>query len=263
MNHFKNAVVIITGGASGIGYALAQQLDKLGARIVVVDRIEKPRDFLYDYHKADMTNENEVEQLFLSVDKLYGRIDYVFNNAGIFMAGEIRDTPLENWHKVIDNNIWAVSNGAQHAYQYMLKQGSGHIINVSSAAGLFPVPIMGIYGASKFAILGMTHELRNEAKQFGIKVSAVCPTIVNTPLYDTAIYNNFDKEKALKQRERVQSVEVAARRIVKGVAKNKATVHTASSTKFARGMYVFAPGIYNYFAQRALKAYRSSLRLKQ
>ena len=67
MNHFKNAVVIITGGASGIGASIAQQLDELGARIVVADRVQKPRDLSYDYYRVDMTNENEVEQLFASV----------------------------------------------------------------------------------------------------------------------------------------------------------------------------------------------------
>ena len=263
MNHYKNAVIIVTGGASGIGECLVEQLSALGGNIIVVGRSAQPKNFPYVYFQADMTDEEAVKQLFNFVDDKYGRIDYVFNNAGIFMAGEIRDTPLENWRKVINNNIWAVSNGAHFAYQYMLKQGSGHIINVSSAAGLFPVPIMGIYGASKYAILGMTHALRNEAKYFGINVSAVCPTIVNTPLYDTAIYNKLNKGKVLANRKKVQSPDVAARRIIKGVAKNKATIHTAFSTKLGRWTYVFMPGIYNYLAQRAIAKYRSSLRLEK
>ena len=263
MNRFKDAVVIITGGASGIGASLASQLNAVGARIIVADRSVAPENVSYQYYQVDMTDEKAVEGLFNFVDEKYGRIDYIFNNAGIFMAGEIRDTPLENCHKVIENNIWAVSNGAHYAYQYMLKQGSGHIINVSSAAGLFPVPIMGIYGASKFAILGMTHALRNEAKHFGINVSAVCPTIVNTPLYDTAIYNKLNKAKALEKREKVQSPEVAAKRIIKGVMKNKATIHTAFSTRMGRWVYATLPAVYNYFAQRAISAYRTSLRTEK
>ncbi len=269
---FNNKVIVITGGASGIGKSIAMQLAALGGKIIIVDRNVKAGTklvknlFLKDqdavYRNVDMTDVAEVEELFKYITADYGQIDYMFNCAGIFMAGEIRDTPLVNWETTINNNIWAVNNGTHFAYQEMLKQGNGHIINIASAAGLFPVPIMGIYGASKFAIVGITHELRNEAKDFNIKVSAVCPTVVNTPLYDTAIYNKLNKPKALKGRKALQTPELAAKRIIKGVVRNKATIHTAFSTKLGSFAYKVVPFAYNIFARKAIRTYRQSLRLK-
>jgi len=142
----------------------------------------------------------------------------------------------------------------------MIKQGYGHIVNVASAAGLIPVPAMGIYGATKYAIVGLTHELRNEAKALGIKVSAVCPTIINTPLYDTAIYNKLDSAKALKGRKTLQSPEKAAAKIIRGIKRNKATINTSVMNHFIWIVYRVAPWAYNIGARRALKVYRAKLR---
>ena len=273
MNIYDQSIVMITGGASGIGESVVKQLSLLGAKIIIVDRDSKagnklveylkPKNEYVEYKNVDMTSVSEVEKLFDDIVKKYSKVDFVFNSAGIFMAGEIRDTPIENWQKVIENNIWAVYNGSHFAYQTMLKQGNGHIINFSSSAGLFPVPVMGIYGSSKFAIVGMSHALRNEAKSLGIKVSVICPTIVNTPLYDTAIYNNFNKAKALKARSKFQTPDVAAKKLLKGVSKNKATIHTAVSTKMAWIVYKIIPSLYNYFAQRAVIKYRHTLRINK
>lgn len=267
---FEGATVLITGGASGIGRSLAFELAELKARIIVVDRnndagralVEemKQRGFEVEFNHVEMTATHEVEQLFKEVVQKYKAIDYVFNCAGIFMAGEIRDTPIENWKKVIDNNIWAVYNATHFSYQAMLPFRKGHIINLASAAGLFPVPIMGIYGSSKFAIVGLSHELRSEAKSFGIKVSVVCPTVVNTPLYDTAIYNKVNKEKALKARDTLQTPDAAARKIIKGVVKNRATIQTAFSTKLGWWLYRFAPSMYAVSARKVINGYRNSLR---
>jgi short-subunit dehydrogenase len=270
-NYFNGAVVVITGGASGIGESLATQLGQAGARVIIVDRNanngNKQAAFMVQngldgiFKKADMANVNDAKIVFASIVKEYGQIDYVFNGAGIFMAGEIRDTPIENWHVMFENNTSAIMNGSYFAYQIMLRQGSGHIINFASAAGLFPVPAMSIYGASKFAIVGLSHGLRNEAKSLGIKVSVVCPTIVNTPIYDTAIYNKVDKKKALKSRSTVQNKDVAASKILRGVIKNKATIHTAIPTRLAWYVYRFNPEFYNILARRAHAVYRKTLRM--
>lgn len=261
-NIFKDAVVVITGGASGIGQSLSSQLVKAGAKVIVVGRRDKPNAVLGDYMQADMTDASRVEVVLGEIVSKYGRIDYMFNNAGVFMAGEIRDTPIGDWQKVVNNNIWAVYNGTHYAYQLMLKQGSGHIVNVASAAGLFPVPVMSIYGSSKFAIVGLTQALRNEAKSLGIKVTAACPTVVNTPLYDTATYEKVNAPKALMSRATLQTPEVAAKRILSGVAKNKGIVHTAFSTKVGWVTYRIAPWLYNLIAQGVHGMYRKKLRLK-
>ena len=269
-NRFKDAVVIITGGASGIGKALADQLGAQGARIIIADRdaikgakvaealVAKQQDAIYK--QVDLVDIAATKILFDFVAETYGTIDYVFNDAGIFMGGEIRDTPIDRWHEVVRNNIFAVMNGAHFAYQVMLKQGHGSIINLGSAAGLFPVPAMGIYGSTKFAIVGLTLALRNEAKELGIKVSVVCPTIVDTPLYDTALYNKIDVKKLLRARKTLQQPDITAQRIIQGVIKNRATIHTATSTKFAWLMFRIAPWAYNLGSVRIIRAYRQKYR---
>ena len=269
-NIFSGSVVVVTGGASGIGKEIVKQLAPSGAQLVIVGRTKKSgHEFIKelkkdgyeaDFEHVDMTDTKKVEKMFKKIIATYGRIDYMINNAGIFMGGEIRDTELDNWYKVMNNNIFATINGTHFAYQYMIKQGYGHIVNVASAAGLIPVPAMGIYGATKYAIVGLTHELRNEAKALGIKVSAVCPTIINTPLYDTAIYNKLDSNKALKGRKTLQSPEKAAAKIIRGIKRNKVTINTSVMNHFIWIVYRVAPWAYNIGARRALKVYRAKLR---
>lgn len=268
---FEQAVVVITGGASGIGASLSMRLAADGAKVIIVGRSSdngaahllrmKKKGLDATFKVTDMTDTVKVEQLFNDIVFEHGKIDYVFNNAGVFMAGEIRDTPIDKWQATVNNNIWAVYNGTHFAYQHMLKQGSGYIINVASAAGLFPVPIMGIYGSSKFAIVGLTHALRNEAKDFGITVSAVCPTIVDTPLYDTATYNKVNKAKVLKSRHSLQTPDEAAAKIIKGVLKNKQTIHTSVSTQIGWWAYKLVPSIYNIFARKVVRGYRTKIRV--
>jgi len=266
----SDSVVVVTGGASGIGKEIVNQIVPLGAKVIIVGRTRKTgHDFLKDlkhrgYHAdfehVDMLDTKKVEHMFTSIVKKYGKIDYMFNNAGIFMAGEIRDTKLDDWYKVMNNNIFSTVNGTHYAYQQMLKQGNGHIVNIASAAGLFPVPIMGIYGATKFAIVGLTNELRNEAKTLGIQVNAVCPSIINTPLYDTATYNDLNKTKALKTRGALQTPEQAAKKILRGVRRNKATIHTSVATHGIWILYRIAPWAYNIGARRVIALYRKKLR---
>jgi len=267
---FAHSVVVVTGGASGIGKEIVNQMVDKGARVVIVGRTRKTghafvkelkkRGHDVDFEHVDMTKEKDVKSMIDRIVKKYGMIDYFYNNAGIFMGGEIRDTKIENWHEVTQNNIFSTMNGSHYAYQQMIKQGFGHIINVASAAGLFPVPAMGIYGSTKFAIVGLTYALRNEAKAFGVNVSVVCPTIVNTPLYDTAIYNHVDADKALKSRGTLQTPEVAAKKIMRGVKRNRAVIHTSIATHVTWILYRVTPGLYNFGARRILKAYRAKLR---
>lgn len=267
---FSGSVVVVTGGASGIGKEIVKQLVPTGAVLIVVGRNRKTgKQFLkemknngraIDFEHVDMVNKKDVQAMFKRIIKKYGRIDYFFNNAGAFLGGEMRDSKIEDWHSITENNILSTMNGTHFAYQHMIEQETGHIVNVASAAGLFPVPAMGIYGASKYAIVGLTHELRNEAKALNVKVSVVCPTVINTPLYNSAIYARVDAAKALASRRRLQTPEVAAKRIIRGVKRNKATIHTSIATQLGWMLYRIAPGLYNIGARRVLKVYRAKLR---
>jgi short-subunit dehydrogenase len=211
---------------------------------------------------VELLQEKQVEKLYADVLLKHKQIDYVFNIAGSFMAGEIRDTPLKNWHYILEEDTFAVVNGTHYAYQAMLTQGSGHIVNMGSSAGLFPVPTMGIYGASKYAIVGLTHALRIEAKALGIKASVICPIIVNTPLYDAAVYNSMDKKRFLKTRHFVQRPQTAAKRILKGVARNKATIHTSVLGQLGWRLVRYTPPLWDLIARGMIGGFRKTLRTK-
>ena len=262
---FAGSSIVITGGASGIGLSMVRQLKELGANLVVIDRDGATGKRLQremsdvTFIRADMADAKEAEIAVRKSVEALGSIDIMVNDAGIFMGGEMRDTPIENWQIVTDNNTRAVYNGTHFAYQYMLAKKSGHIVNVGSAAGLCPVPGMPIYGASKFAISGLTWALRNEAKSLGIDVSLVCPTVVDTPLYDTAIYNAFDTKK-IKNRSSLQKPEVAALRIIVGMARKRATIHTSFSTRATWWVFKVSPWLYDVMARKVHKVYRSSFR---
>jgi NAD(P)-dependent dehydrogenase (short-subunit alcohol dehydrogenase family) len=116
-----------------------------------------------------------------------GAIDYLFNIAGITIAGEARDLSREIWRKVIDVNLNGVINTTVYAYQQMVRQGHGYIVNMASVQGLVPVPIEAPYVASKYAVVVLSQALRVEGCELGVKVSEVCPGMVETPIFDSPI----------------------------------------------------------------------------
>jgi len=272
---FKDKVIIVAGGASGIGEHLVRQLSAFGKTVIILDRNKKAGNELVKeltnditgeviFESVEMNDTKKVTAVLNKLNKTYGPVDYFFNTAGSFMAGEMRDTPVGNWLKITEMNLPPQINGAAVMYEIMQQNGHGHIINFASAAGLFPVPIMSIYGSTKFAIVGMSLGMRIEAKTVNINVSVACPTVVNTPLYDTATYNNVKKEKALAlfRGAKIQTPEKAASRIIKATASNKAIIHTANSTRLGWALYRFSPSLYVASSRRFIKLYRKSLRDK-
>lgn len=259
-NIFSDKNIIVTGGASGIGEALVTRFVAMGANVVVVGRSNEYKGPAR-YFQADMSSIEESKRVFATIIDEMGSIDYIINSAGIFMGGEIRDTPIEKWHEVIDNNIYAIAHGSYLALEHMLQRKSGHIVNIASTAGIIPVPAMGIYGASKYALVGLSHDMRNEVASLGVKVSVVCPTVVNTPLYDTAIYNKVDKNSVIKSRDNLQTAETAADAILKGIVKNRATIHTSRITQAIWGVYRISPRLYDFFARRIMRKYRVEYRV--
>lgn len=268
---YENKIVVIAGGASGIGKQLALQLNAALAYVIVLDRDEKAGAALskevpsIEWNQVDFTKADIVKRSIRQLIKKHGRIDYFFNCAGVFMGGEIRDTPIEDWNRISISNLSPIWNGTSIVYAAMQKQGFGHIINIASAAGLFPVPAMHIYGAAKAAVISLTLGLRIEAKTLGIKASVVCPTIVKTPLYNTATYPGADRKKvlaALESRTNLQTPEVTARRILQQVARNKAVIQTALSTRLTWAIFRLSSQAYGHLALRFLRLYRRTLRVQ-
>ena len=114
-----------------------------------------------------------------------GRLDFMFNNAGIAVAGESNEIPLAAWQRVIEINVLGVLHGVLAAYPVMLKQRHGHIVNTASLAGLGPAPLLAPYALSKHAVVGLSTSLRIEAASRGVKVSVLCPAAIETPILDS------------------------------------------------------------------------------
>ncbi len=204
-------VAVVTGGASGIGEGTTRRFVEEGARVVVGD-IDDERghalvgqlggeDFV-SYVRVDVTSKDEVDALFRTAKDTYGSVDIAFNNAGISPPDDdsILDTDLEAWDLVQRVNLTSVYLCCQAALPYMLDQGKGSIINTASFVAVMGAAVSQIsYTASKGGVLSMSRELGVEFARKGIRVNALCPGPVNTPLLQE-LYAN-DPEKAGRRLE--------------------------------------------------------------
>lgn len=182
----------VTGGGSGIGKALALALSSRGYTVCVSDvHVEAaqavaaecgPRASALALDVCDAAAVRDGIERFAEAN---GRLDYLFNNAGIGTSGEANDIPLAAWRRIVDINVYGVLNGVLAAYPLMIRQGFGHIVNTASLAGLGPAPLFAPYALTKHAVVGLSTSLRVEAAARGVKVSAFCPAAIETPILDT------------------------------------------------------------------------------
>ena len=190
VQRFQDRVAVITGGAGGIGRATAQRLAAEGARVVVVDLDGEAGKALADelgglFVAADVTSPDDNERIYAQTHDAYGRIDVAFHNAGISPPDDdsILDTGLDAWRRVQEVNLTSVYLCCQAVLPYMLEQGRGSIINTASFVAVMGAATSQIsYTASKGGVLAMSRELGVQYARSGIRVNALCPGPVNTPL---------------------------------------------------------------------------------
>ncbi len=266
---FAGKVVLITGGASGIGRAVGERLASLGARVFLADKNAAGADQTAAAIRArggeanglalDVTDADAYRRVVDELVEREKRIDYFFNNAGIAIGGEIRDLTLDVWRKVIDVNLWGVIHGVTAVYPHMLRQRSGHIVNTASMAGLVPFPGGAVYGVTKFGVVALSTALRAEGHALGVKVSVVCPGFIETPIYQAAIYVNVDREKMIQAIPvKPIPVERCARVIVDGVARDKPIITVGKSAFVAWWFWRLAPSLFLQIAGRSLGDFRRS-----
>lgn len=190
MGKLDGKVGVITGGCSGIGLATARKFVAEGAKVVIgdLDEANGPRiaqELEGVFVKVNVTNKDEVENLFKVANDTYGHIDIAFNNAGISPASDdsILKTGIDAWNLVQDVNLTSVYHCCKAVLPYMLAQGKGSIINTASFVAIMGAATSQIsYTASKGGVLAMTRELGVQFARKGIRVNALCPGPVNTPL---------------------------------------------------------------------------------
>lgn len=192
MGSWDGAVTWVTGGGSGIGRALALAMARRGARVVVTDidgeaaaKVAAECGPSASAQALDVRDPDAVRASIEGVAREHGRLDFVFNNAGIGVGGEVQELTLGHWERIIDVNIRGVIHGVAAAYPLMVKRGAGHIINTASLAGLGPAPLLTPYAMTKHAVVGLSISLRHEAAALGVRVSALCPAAVETPILDS------------------------------------------------------------------------------
>ncbi len=188
-------VALITGGARGMGASEAQLFIDEGARVVITDILDEDGKktaerlspdgsrCLFLHH--DVTNEADWDAVLKETLAAFGQIDILVNNAGIFERGTVLDTTLTMFEKTMDINVTGVFLGMKTVAPHMVQRKSGSIVNISSVAGLSGTPGFLAYGASKWAVRGMTKGVAKELAPFGVRVNSIHPGIIDTPMLQT------------------------------------------------------------------------------
>lgn len=173
-------VVLVTGASSGIGQATARLLTREGFRVFGTSR--KPSADDVEMVALDVTSDESAKACVENVLKRGGRLDALVNNAGYELAGAIEETTIEEARAQFETNFFGTLRMVRTVLPLIRQRRSGHIVNIGSLAGVVPVPFLGLYSATKFALEGYTEVLRHEVKPFGIRVALVEPSFMRTGL---------------------------------------------------------------------------------
>jgi len=257
---FKDKTAIVTGGASGIGRALAIEMSLYGTNVVIADlQFDAADDVLKTIHALggrgsaeyiDVRRPDDMEDLVRKTAARHGAVDFMFNNAGIGIGGRVSRYQPEHWKQIVDVNLMGVIHGIQAVYPLMREQGHGHIVNTSSVAGLLPVPMAVSYAMTKHAVVGLSTSLRPEAAAFGVRISVLCPGVVRTPILKNggrfgAMTSPVPREVQLRTWERMWPMEphAFARKALREIAANKPVIVIPSWWKWLYRLNALFPGI--------------------
>jgi NAD(P)-dependent dehydrogenase (short-subunit alcohol dehydrogenase family) len=198
--------VLITGAGSGLGLALALRYARSGARVacvdLIADRVEAARASLPGQGHiallADVGSDDSMQALFDQVQKEWGGVDVLINNAGIASGGPMTETTMEEWRKLLEVDLLSVVRGCRLFLPGMLKAGKGQILSTASFAGLAGAPGIMTYGVAKAGVVALSEQLRAEVFDKGIRVGVICPSFFRTNLIDTAVGSDRTRKMALR-----------------------------------------------------------------
>ena len=223
---FKDKVVIITGGCSGIGRAAALQFAAAGAKLFLADLSEKAGDETVDaieklgakatFARIDVTDVEDIERMVADCILAFGTVDILVNSAGILgPRARTEKYPAVDFQKVMDVNVVGLWNCMKATLPHLLAKRSGCVVNVASVAGLLGFGGHVAYAASKHAVMGITKSAAVEYAKYGIRINAVCPAFTQTPMMDTELMNDDSNyfevlQQSIPMKRFAQPDEIAA-----------------------------------------------------
>jgi short-subunit dehydrogenase len=237
---FAGKVAVVTGAGSGIGRALALNLAQRGAKLALSDvdvagleetvRQVEAVGGEVESQFLDVTQRETVLEYADTVHKRFGKINQIYNNAGIAYHGDVEESSFKDIERIVDVDFWGVVNGTKAFIPYLLQSGDGHIVNISSLFGLLAMPSQAAYNAAKFAVRGFSEALRIELliAKAPVKMTVVHPGGIKTAIARNAtVAENYDQQSVAKffdAKLAKTTPDQAAKTILKGVEKGKGRV---------------------------------------
>jgi len=259
---YREKVAVVTGAASGIGAALCRELADRGAQVVVIDRVaEGAAEQVASINSAgrkatavtvDVRDGGALEQAIQGIATQHGRLDLMFNNAGLGCWGDAREFSADAWREIMDVNYWGCVHGSLAAYRWMAEHGGGCIVNTASLAGLIPVPGAVPYSAAKHAVVGFSLALRAEAEALGVQVNVACPGPVASQFHASMLRPGDASPGRAPPGETIDAAQ-AAREILRGVERNDALIVFPARARRTWWKWRTSPG-WLQEAQRAIVA---------
>ncbi len=256
MEKFKNRRVLITGGASGIGKIMGRLALQKGAELIIWDIDKQKMDDVkvefsnlgkvYTFH-VDISDIEQIKTSSQRVLNEIGIVDILINNAGIIIGKYFSEHSSDDIRRTMEINANAAMYITQEFLPEMIKQNSGHICNIASSAGLISNPKMSVYAATKWAVIGWSDSLRIEMKQqkHNIKITTVTPYYINTGMFD-----------GIRSRVPILKPEKAARKIIRGIERNKIFVSMPWSVHLVRFMQgLFPVWLFDWFVGGVMGIY--------
>jgi NAD(P)-dependent dehydrogenase (short-subunit alcohol dehydrogenase family) len=270
----KHPRAVVTGGAGGLGRAFCLELAKRGAKVLVADRDLAGAESTAQEvvaaggtavaTRCDVSKREEVDALATLAQERFGGTDLIVNNAGVAVAGPVGDVPIKDWEWIMGVNLWGVIYGC-HAFVPRFKaQGSGHILNVASAAGLLSAPEMAPYNVTKAGVVALSETLGSELREHRIGVTCLCPTFFRTNIMVNSRSATLTPglDGVVEQRmsaSKVQAQDVA-RIALEACDDNQLYVVPMQDGKWAWRFKRLAPESYNAIVPKAMKAMRARVR---